>query len=605
MKRTAAFLGLLVLLAPAPARAEEGVARLGRAVRELASILDSRQERFTLRAEVTVGGETVRGRYVRRGADAFELAVDHPRYGFRLTREAKATRLYLPRHDAILVGEGEAPEADSLAPPGSIARLVSDRTQARRAVRWAGDLYALANLSDATAGRLVAEVLDLTPGEAPGTWTGHGGLTIELPAPGRIRVRGRGFSLVVSVEAGADAAPAPPVDGADAPVRRAVDRAEMERAISRGVRRALEVLWPAPAAASADATAERETAHGRLLFVKGQRVALLSGTPEEIGRAHAALLGEEARLCLDSTVHMTGLAYTLEKGRWFLDDLRAAYARLAPHIPERHRREMDALADGLGVDRELVRIANVFPELFHCSGFAVFGSATADGKLYHGRVLDYMTEIGLQDCMTVFVVAPEGRRRFVNVGYAGFVGSVSGMNEAGVSLGEMGGRGEGNWDGVPMATLMRRALEECGTLHEVIDLWRESPRTCEYYYVFADGKIPDAVGVAATPEKLEVIRAGEDHPLLGEGIPDAVVLSAGSRLEELRRRVRARHGRIGVEDAIRFMDRPVAMRSNLHDVLFVPGDLVLWFAGAGHGKPACEMPYVRLDLRALFGLMPE
>ena len=87
------------------------------------------------------------------------------------------------------------------------------------------------------------------------------------------------------------------------------------------------------------------------------------------------------------------------------------------------------------------------------SGFAVSGKATTDGTLYHGRVLDYMTEIGLQDSAAAFVIAPEGRIPFVTVGYAGFTGSVSGMNARGISLGEMGGRGEGQWDGVPMATL--------------------------------------------------------------------------------------------------------------------------------------------------------
>ena len=47
----------------------------------------------------------------------------------------------------------------------------------------------------------------------------------------------------------------------------------------------------------------------------------------------------------------------------------------------------------------------------------------------------------------------------------------------------------------------------------------------------------DAVGVAATPESIEFIQPGQTHERLGEGIKDAVVLSAGSRLEELRRRV--------------------------------------------------------------------
>jgi len=362
-----------------------------------------------------------------------------------------------------------------------------------------------------------------------------------------------------------------------------VDRAELERMILRAVRRAGEVLLPTAALT------------GRDPF----RIVTLAGTPEEIGTEHGKQLAAETRRAIDSTLHLTGLAYTIDRGEWFPHVLRNAWKRLAPHIPKDHRAEMDALADAAGLDRETVRLANVFPELFHCSGFAVFGKATAGGKLYHGRVLDYMTTIGLQDAATVFVVKPKGKHAFVNVGYAGFVGSVTGMNEKQVSLGEMGGRGEGDWDGVPMATLMRRALEECGTLDEVLALWKSSPRTCEYFYVVADGKIPDAVAVAATPEAFEVLRAGADHERLGKGIPDAVVLSAGGRLEELRRRILAGHGKIDAEAAIRLMARPVAMKSNLHNALFAPQDLVLWVAHADHERPAAECGYVKIDFGEL------
>jgi hypothetical protein len=47
------------------------------------------------------------------------------------------------------------------------------------------------------------------------------------------------------------------------------------------------------------------------------------------------------------------------------------------------------------------------------------------------------------------------------------------------------------------------------------------------------------------------------------------------------------------------MSRPVAMESNLHNVLFVPADGVLYVANASHTKPAAEMPYVRIDLQGL------
>jgi hypothetical protein len=129
-----------------------------------------------------------------------------------------------------------------------------------------------------------------------------------------------------------------------------------------------------------------------------------------------------------------------------------------------------------------------------------------------------------------------------NVGYAGFVGSVSGMNAEKISLGEMGGRGEGQWDGAPMATLMRRALEECDTLAEVQQLWTDSPRTCEYYYVFADGETNEAVGVSGLlPQSIESgAIQGQGHERLGEGIPDTVwrtVRRQSARMTELRKRV--------------------------------------------------------------------
>ena len=128
----------------------------------------------------------------------------------------------------------------------------------------------------------------------------------------------------------------------------------------------------------------------------------------------------------------------------------------------------------LGFTIEEAQLTNIFPELFHCSGFAVFGKATEGGKLYHGRVLDYMTKIGLQDASGIFVIAVDGKIPFVTVGYAGFIGSVSGMNARQVSLGEMGGAGQGKWDGVPMSILMRRAgLVVPGTMGPAKEEWEK------------------------------------------------------------------------------------------------------------------------------------
>lgn len=85
------------------------------------------------------------------------------------------------------------------------------------------------------------------------------------------------------------------------------------------------------------------------------------------------------------------------------------------------------------------------------------GTATVNGELLHARVLDYMADIGLQEYAAVIAITRSGVNRFVTVGYTGFVGSVSGMNEKQVAIGEMGGDGEGDWDGMPMSLLIRGA----------------------------------------------------------------------------------------------------------------------------------------------------
>ena len=151
-----------------------------------------------------------------------------------------------------------------------------------------------------------------------------------------------------------------------------------------------------------------------------------------------------------------------------------------------------------------------------------------------------------------------------------------------------------------MSLLVREALETCGTLEEVLACFRARKRTCEYYYVVSDGKTRTAAGLKATPGALDVIRPGESHPQLPHPVEDAVLLSAGTRYEELAKRVRERYGRIDADALIAIVDRPVSMKSNLHNVIFEPEDLALRVANAGRSTPACRQPYSRSRWEDLF-----
>ncbi|MDA0590061.1 MAG: C45 family autoproteolytic acyltransferase/hydrolase [Planctomycetota bacterium] len=348
---------------------------------------------------------------------------------------------------------------------------------------------------------------------------------------------------------------------------------------------------------------------GWLETINGYPVLHLKGSPREMGFQHGALLKEHVRENMHNLLDVKGDATLVELGPIKVTPKAAIEAIIEiqkPFIPKRYFEEMEGLAAGADVSIRDARITNFIPELFHCSGFALMNSATKNGKLLHGRVLDYAVDWGLQDHAVIIVAEPEGRIPFVNVSYAGFVGSVTGMNAEHVSIGEMGGRGLGHWQGVPMSLLVREVLETGSDLEKAIAVFRDSPRTCEYFYVIADAKTNEAVGMEASWDEFTLVRPGTAHPLLPTPVKDCVLLSAGDRYEELVRRTKDGRGGFTAKEALKLMERPVAMKSNLHNVLFEPETTRFWVANASKDKqPAAEQPYHPFQLTELLKRSPD
>lgn len=344
--------------------------------------------------------------------------------------------------------------------------------------------------------------------------------------------------------------------------------------------------------------------HGLLCAVGAKRVLVVDGTPEQMGGAHGRLLKDLVPHVTPRTMALVGAGLAIQKGEWFYDRVDEIYRRAAPHTPERFLRECRAMAAAAGITERDAICGNFFPELFHCSGVAVRGKASADGRVIHARVLDYMRDINLQKYTVLQVFLPEGGIPWVSVGYAGFLGTVTAMNARGLAIGEMGGRGEGNWDGMPMTFLMRDVAERAETVEQALAIMRKTPRTCEYYYVVSDAK-RDMAGVYATPEVFEVLRPGQQDARLPPVPEDTVMMSAGGRAKALSERLHANFGKITPAVMIEIIKRPVAMKSNLHNAVFMPETLDLWFADAGKKTPACDEPYTQVNLKAILDYYSE
>jgi hypothetical protein len=528
---------------------------------------------------------------------------------YQLARDGQQLWVYTPAKHFGVIGSPEIPRF--AADPTSVDRTPIKPLSiplAQEHLATLGFFAALESLPAETINNESCDLIKITPREPLATTIGIPGSSIELALrqsdslPTRIRFTDQKHNVELQL---VNAKLSDPI----APDRWKLQAAQGDNiektAVSHLIRFAKVAIpslfqkVPTLGPATGDIKVVAREGNGRLEMHDGTRVLIMKGTPEEMGHQHGILLKNEIRDCTDHILYGVGVGSSFAKGKWFFGEIEQAHKRLAPFISERYYREMDALADAVGANRQEARLANFFPELFHCSGFAIANEATVGGRLYHGRILDYMKGIGLEQNATVMVFQPEKGNAWVNISYAGFIGSVTAMNAKHVAIGEMGGRGEGNWDGKPMAQLVREVMENADTLEEAVEIMRKSPRTCEYYYVISDGKGRKAVGIKAKPNVFEVVGMGESHPELKRPVKDTVLVSAGDRYENLVNRVVAGYGKFTAESARALMDPPVCMTSNIHSVLFAPETLDFWVANSDSQNVASKTRYTHYNLRQL------
>jgi len=342
---------------------------------------------------------------------------------------------------------------------------------------------------------------------------------------------------------------------------------------------------------------------GLLLSINGQKLVLLQGTPYEIGFQHGKPLRKEVKKLVETILI---IADSTKPGI-----LEEAWERTKKFIPERYLQELEGLSAGSGIPLRKIQLVNSFPEISHCSGIYLTGKTTEKGQTYHVRILDYITEAFIQDFSVVMLIRNNKYNTIMTAGFAGFTGCVTDMNDKRICIGEMGGAGYGNYDGIPMVFLMRKALEEARDLQEAIEIFKKGPRTCEYYYLITDGKIPDSRGLYCTHDKFEIFTPGQKELPEGfEFFPEDTILMTGSdRYRILRERIVENYGKINLEKLIEIIKRPVSMSGNLHNAIFLPEEMKMFLAVAKRAYEkdfqACYQVYNEFDLKFLMGYFPE
>jgi hypothetical protein len=190
---------------------------------------------------------------------------------------------------------------------------------------------------------------------------------------------------------------------------------------------------------------------------------------------------------------------------------------MVQHFPDDYRRELEAMADNGGADRDRLILGNTVFDLkktIACSALLVDQERSATGGPLLGRNLDYPSLGYAQEYSLVTVCKPDGAAHaFVSVGFPGLVGCLSGINDAGLAVAILevfqvkAGQKRVDRSGIPYALCYRRLLESCSTIEEARQLLESMPRTA-----ITNLAIADRHGVAVfeiTPRHVEV-RKPED-----------------------------------------------------------------------------------------------
>lgn len=287
-------------------------------------------------------------------------------------------------------------------------------------------------------------------------------------------------------------------------------------------------VWPPPAPPAVPMGAVEPS---RLTFPYGGDLAVVrvAGGPYGRGRQQGRLVAARVRAGYEAILtHVAaGVASKLHLPRWTTGPLLDfIWWRLAPHVGEGFKAEMAGLADGAGIPYRTVCRVHAIPTLSErgCASFAATAEVTG-GPLIHLRNLDWAVESQIQRFAQLTVVEPEVGVPFVNIGWSGFLGAVSGINWAGISIAEIRARSVArSIAGEPMVVRLRRALEEARTLDAAVAIVIAPPRTLGFNYLLASAREDRAAAVETNRDRVARFSPGDQREQVGANAPFAHTL---------------------------------------------------------------------------------
>ena len=328
-------------------------------------------------------------------------------------------------------------------------------------------------------------------------------------------------------------------------------------------------------------------------------ICVVKGTPYEMGYAFGKLFQSEAK----ELIYTLFAAVKQESPEGFSSEaLDEAWATNAPFVSDRLKEEMKGLAVGIGIPLIDVWRVHMIPLLsdYSCSSLCLWDKATKNGDLYLTRNLDWVMGIRAHDRAALVVYLPDEGAPHLNISFAGYVGSNTGMSAAGIALSEMGDSPAGekpySLEGVHFTMLFREILYEADTLEAALDMLREVPRIKKYHYVFGSGREKKGAKIKAHAPDLDIWYDNDENDEFYPKVAEDLVYNDEGRgaFPPLQKNY-GKHD----ENTIIEIAKAIPIKGhNVLDVVYNASSLDFWISYAQGDTEAYEMPFVHGSLKA-------
>ncbi len=344
------------------------------------------------------------------------------------------------------------------------------------------------------------------------------------------------------------------------------------------------------------------------IFTAGQgtdevKVAVVKGTPYEMGYQLGTLLKDDIKSALTYFLK----AAQQESPQLMSDKmLDKAWDANAPFIDKRVKEEMKGMAEGSGIDIKMLQRNHIIPVIspYACSGVAVWGKGTANGHTLHIRNLDFSMDAKLQDHPVVVIYVPSQGTPHVNVSFAGYIASHTGMNANHLVFGEKGEspRSEMPYDlkGAHFSFLFRTMMYDDKTLTDILNTIKTTKLIKRYFLFFSDGKEATQGGakvLVSTPDEVKYHIWKDNDPndnVAPNVFPNVIYQTMNNDTAAVI--IKENLGKFDVNKMIA-LSKAVADDHNLMDVVYDATTLELWVAYAnGETGRAADQKYVHISM---------